>query len=181
MAALGMGVVYEKTHDRQSLRHPTCAQIRQALLDQYYYPQHRRLTEVVDQALARCGQCMIVDCHSFPALPLPYEADQDPDRPDVCIGTDPFHTPERLAAAAVDAFAKAGFSTALNRPFGGAIVPAKHMGRNPAVASIMIEVNRRLYMDETTGRPLPEFETVRHRLSDGLIAIAAAASERRVV
>ena len=42
--------------------------------------------------------CLIIDGHSFPALPLPYELNQRAFRPDFCIGTDDFHTPEELVA-----------------------------------------------------------------------------------
>jgi hypothetical protein len=42
----------------------------------------------------------------------------------------------------------------VNRPFSGSIVPANNFDKNKRVFSVMIEVNRRLYMDETTGENL---------------------------
>ena len=42
--------------------------------------------------------CLIVDGHSFPALPLQYELQQTAFRPDFCLSTDEFHTPEELVA-----------------------------------------------------------------------------------
>jgi hypothetical protein len=42
------------------------------------------------------GKVVIVDLHSFPTLPLPYGLDPSALRPGVCIGTDPFHTPDEL-------------------------------------------------------------------------------------
>jgi N-formylglutamate amidohydrolase len=40
-----------------------------------------------------------------------------------------------------------GYSVEINAPYQGTIVPAKHYKKDPNVHSIMIEVNRRLYMD----------------------------------
>jgi len=168
MAARGMGAVYERTSDSRPLRDKPSADERRMLIDRYYRPHHTRLNGAVDRSLARHGRCLIVDGHSFPSRPLPYEDDQDPDRPEICIGTDDFHTPEHLAGEAVAIFERAGFRTAVNRPFAGTIVPMAHYRRDPAVASIMVEVNRGLYMDEATGARLPVFEDLRRRLGDGL-------------
>ncbi len=174
MAAKGDGVVYEKTADLEPLRNKPGAEERKALIDRYYRPHHRRLTLAVEQALTLFRCALIIDCHSFPSLPLPYEDDQDPDRPEICIGTDSYHTPGRLAAEAAAIFEKAGFRVALNRPFSGTIVPMKHYRREPAVSSIMIELNRGLYMDEKTGVPLPQFEILRQRLAGCLMGLAPA-------
>ncbi|MCP3404077.1 N-formylglutamate amidohydrolase [Bradyrhizobium sp. CCGB01] len=52
------------------------------------------------------------------------------------------HVRDELVAAA----SAAGFSVLIDRPFAGALVPAKHYQREPRVQAVMIEVNRRLYM-----------------------------------
>ena len=45
------------------------------------------------------NKVLIIDCHSFPKYPLPYELNQQTDRPEICIGTDSFHTSEKLRIA----------------------------------------------------------------------------------
>jgi len=158
MAAKGMGIIYVQTANGKTLRAQPGIEERARLINNYYQPHHKNLIAAVDSALAREGYCLIIDGHSFPENPLPYEADQKPGRPDICIGTDEFHTTEYLASEVGRIFEKAGFSVAFNRPFAGSIVPVKHHRITPAVKSIMIEVNRKLYMDETTGDKLSGFE-----------------------
>lgn len=165
MAARGMGAVYTRTSDGRPLRAQISPSHREQLLARYYRPHHSALSESVGAALATHGSCLLVDAHSFPSRPLPYEEDRDPDRPDVCIGTDPFHTQSSLRDAACEAFRTAGLGTAVNRPFSGALVPARFYARDQRVASIMIEVNRRLYMDEATGIRLGRFGTVKALVS----------------
>jgi hypothetical protein len=60
---------------------------------EWNYPHHARLTDAVDAALSEDGHCLIIDIHSFSSHPLPHEHDQDLDRPEICIGTDQFHSP----------------------------------------------------------------------------------------
>ena len=52
------------------------------------------MTEAVDESLSANDHCLIIDGHSFPALLLTYELEQTAFRPDFCLGTDDFHTPE---------------------------------------------------------------------------------------
>ena len=145
MEAVGMGAVYTRTSQQEPLRRPLSPQEHQALLDHYYHPHHARLTQAVEPG------CLIIDCHSFPGRALPYEDDQSLDRPDFCIGTDDFHTPPELAAVAVDFLESRGYTVAVNRPFAGTMVPARYYRRDTSVRSIMIEINRRLYMDDAEG------------------------------
>jgi len=151
MAGRGMGVIYTETSQRSPLREKLDDRTRGQLLDRFYRPHHARLTAAVDAALERHGHCLLIDCHSFPSKPLPYEVDQSASRPDICIGTDEFHTPPELAALALQLFRAEGFSVELNRPFAGALVPAKHYRTDPRVSGLMVEVNRRLYIDDATG------------------------------
>ncbi len=160
MAKVGMGVVYTKTSRGRQLRKTVTPEERAALIQKYYEPHHERLTSAVGEALDTHGHCMIIDCHSFPTLPQPYELDQRRDRPDICIGTDEYHTSEGLSGLAVEAFEEAGLRVELNRPFSGTIVPLAYYGKSEYVLSIMVEIRRGLYMDEVTGERLPEFERV---------------------
>jgi N-formylglutamate amidohydrolase len=160
MSRLGMGAVYLNTAFGAALRRPLMAAERERLLASYYRPHHRRLTAAVDRALASHGRALVLDAHSFPSAPLPYEPDQDPDRPGICLGTDPFHTPYPLQEAMLAAFCAAGQEVCINRPFAGALVPAGRYRRDPRVAALMIEVNRGIYLDEATGTRQPGFAAI---------------------
>ena len=92
--------------------------------------------------------CLIIDGHSFPALPLPYELNQTAFRPDFCLGTDDFHTSEELVARFEKILESCGYSTARDQPFNGTIVPKKHYRKDHRVQSLMIEINRWLYLGE---------------------------------
>ena len=62
--------------------------------------------------------------------------------------TDDFHTPEELAAKVEKILESFGHSTARDQPFSGTIVPMKHYRKDERVQSLMIEINRWLYLGE---------------------------------
>jgi N-formylglutamate amidohydrolase len=172
MSKVGMGVVYTRTCDGRPLRHSPTPSDREALLAAYYHPHHAALTDAVATAVGEHGRCLVVDCHSFPSFPLPYELDQRPERPDICIGTDPFHTPAGLADEVLECFQAYGYTVAINRPFAGALVPAAFYRRDANVAALMIEVNRALYMDEGTGAKSGRFDETRTAVAEVLARLA---------
>lgn len=150
MSQVGMGAVYTKTQDGRQLR-PFSAKRREAMLRLFYDPHHAKFAWAVNEMLQRFPRCLIIDVHSFPSKPLPYEPDQTLERPDICIGTDDYHTPLHMIDAALSFFASRGWSVCENSPFAGSIVPLPHYGKERRVASIMVEINRALVMDESTG------------------------------
>lgn len=171
MSARGMGVIYTRTSIGTPLRHAVEPAERERLLDTYYRPHHARLTDAVEARLQQAGACLIVDAHSFASNPLPYEVDQSPHRPDICLGTDDFHTPHSAMDWLADAFRSCGYSVELNRPYSGSMVPMRHYRLDARVASVMIEINRGIYMDEETGRKSERFNEVRThvaRILEGL-------------
>lgn len=160
MAAVGQGAIY--THTTDGVRFATLtAEERQRRLEEFYDPYHEGFTTLVADRLERFGLAVILDCHSFASRPLPSEPDQRPDRPDICIGTDAFHTPPGLAEVLVAGFEAEGFTVAVDSPFVGTLVPLEYLGRDPRVHSVMIEVRRGLYCDEATGSRNERFEAVR--------------------
>jgi N-formylglutamate deformylase len=82
MAARGMGAIHTRTSLGEVLRAPPDATSRQALLDRWYWPHHLKLERIVNDVAARSGVCLIIDCHSFPSVALPYEVDQTAHRAD---------------------------------------------------------------------------------------------------
>ena len=167
MASVGMGAVYTSCSDLSPLR-KVSEREREDVLKKYYDPHHSRFTEEVQKRLDTYGRCLIVDGHSFPAKPLPYELDQNPVRPDICIGTDPFHTPNDVKEQLLEYFERLGYNTKLNEPFAGSIVPMKYYGTDQRVSSVMIEINRGLYTN-TDGRPNSGFGEIRRAIKELLM------------
>jgi N-formylglutamate amidohydrolase len=172
MSQVGMGVIYERTSHGAPLRRAPTPRTRQRLVDAYYVPHHAALEAAVAKAVNQAGYCTLLDMHSFPSHPLPYELDQRPDRADICIGTDEFHTPARLADAFVRQFSAEGLTVAVNRPFKGTLVPMRYFQRNRLVMSIMVEVNRGLYLNEETGKAGGRFGAIQAMLAKVLTSLA---------
>ncbi|MCX7086385.1 MAG: N-formylglutamate amidohydrolase [Methylococcales bacterium] len=166
MVEKGMGVIYTRTANGEPLRKTLTAEDRQALIKQWYTPHHERLINVTQKTLEKHNKVLIIDAHSFPSVPLKYEYDQRLTRPDICIGTDAFHTPNKLAAVFIDTFEDAGFNTSLNEPFAGALVPMPYYHTDKRVSAVMIEVNRGLYLDENTGHPNIRFKEITRLLTE---------------
>ena len=113
---------------------------RQELLTTVLEPYARRFTKLVDQVLDPHQSAVIIDLHSFPQKALPYEIHGDDPRPEVCLGTDRFHTSPGLLRAAEGAFD--GYDTRRNTPFSGTFAPLRHYQRDDRVQSIMVEIRR---------------------------------------
>ena len=177
MAQRGMGVIYTTCSTGAPLRHPPTAAERAVLLARYYHPHHARLTSAVSEALDLHAYCLILDCHSFPAQSPAHELYHVDVRPDICLGTDAYHTPTWLTDAAREAFESKGHRVAIDAPYTGTIVPLAHLGSEPRVLSLMIEVNRGLYVNETTGMRLETFARHRSAIARAVRRITAVVAD----
>lgn len=167
MRAVGMGAVYTRTSHGRLLRHDG-PEAEKALLDKYFHPYAHAVAQLVGERLAVTGRAVILDVHSYPSTPLPYERHADGARPAVCLGTDPLHSPAWLIDAARAAFEPCG-EVAMNTPFAGCYVPLRYYGSNPDVAAIMIEIRRDTYLTEPAGQPtagMPDLIAALARLVD---------------
>lgn len=165
MSSKGMGVIYTKTSDGKKLKEPLSTAHREYLINTYYHHHHRQLANMVHSSLKTEKQPLIIDCHSFPGFPLPYEFEQNTERPDICIGTDDYHTPKMLTDMLIGKLKEYDLEVALNSPFSGSIVPMEFYKTEPRVHSVMIEVNRSLYMDEDTGFKNERFSDIKQTLT----------------
>lgn len=160
MARKGMGVIYTHSHNGDVIKKVPDGH-KDEILKKYYRYHHRKLTRSVASMLKTWNRALIIDCHSFSSVPFDCDRDQHPDRPDFCIGIDPFHTPYQLVDYAYSHFSANGkYSVDINTPFYGSIVPEKYYRKDSRVHSIMIEVNRSLYMDEQSLAKKPEFHDI---------------------
>ena len=145
MEVVGMGPVYTRTTDLHELRRPTARQ-RQHLLDRWFTPYADAMAALVGEVVDRHGRCTVVDVHSYPTRPLPYELWPRGPRPPLCIGTDEHHTPGRLADLVEEAANELAIPSARDTPFAGAYVPLDRYGTDERVTAVMLEVRRDQYL-----------------------------------
>ncbi|MCL2499095.1 MAG: N-formylglutamate amidohydrolase [Defluviitaleaceae bacterium] len=154
-AKKGNGFFYTNTLRGLPLRREDPA-LKHKVLTQIYDKHHEKLTRAVGEALREFGRCLIIDGHSFSDDPYLGE-----DLPDFCIGTDACHTPLALAETAVDFLRSFGYTVEVNRPFSGSIVPMAYYGKDKRVTTLMIEVNKRLYLEGATLTKSKDFDKIR--------------------
>ncbi|MFC0673179.1 N-formylglutamate amidohydrolase [Brachybacterium hainanense] len=146
--AVGMGVLYTHGSQRQVIREVATGE--RAGLMAFFDAHSARMTQLVEQALARHGTAVIIDVHSYHTYPEPHELYTEEPRPPLCIGYEAPHMTPALRDMVAAAFA--GFEQGDNQTFHGSYVPLPHYGRDARVQSVMLEIRRDQYMDERSGQ-----------------------------
>jgi len=113
--------------------------------------------EVSKQMMHAGDGLLLIDCHSFSALPNLLNS--NPPDTDICIGFNDDDTcpDEETLRCIVRHFSRRGYKVGLNNPFSNSktfSVPIKYH-------SVMIEVNKRLYMNEQTQQRTKGYYTLR--------------------
>lgn len=145
MYKFGRGFYYTKTDGGDVLR-ISDENHKQIIYKKYYLPHHNQLRKMVEDKLNSIGFAIIVDCHSFSNTPFKTDLDKENDRPDICIGVDDFHTPKDWLYEIKKSFENNGLVVKVNSPYSGTIIPIEYYKQNENVMSIMIEINKRVYM-----------------------------------
>ena len=140
-ARYGLGLVPSRTHRHGALwRRPIDRDELNRRVEQVHRPYHRALAEALEALRARHGEALLLDCHSMPSRrQAPAE---------IVIG-DRHGTSAAswVSAEAVRLVRAAGFRAALNDPYAGGAIVARH-GRPPdGVHALQLEIDRSLYLD----------------------------------
>jgi N-formylglutamate amidohydrolase len=124
-------------------------------IETIYKPYHAALRRLIARTHVRYGRAILIDCHSMPGN---VRVAGSGVRPDIIIG-DRYGTSASadLSRAATTLLEDLGFTVTRNKPYAGGFI-TEHYGR-PArgLHALQIEVNRGLYVDETTLEKKPEF------------------------
>jgi len=134
-------------------------------LDLVWRPYHRELAAIVDRKRARFGIAIVLAAHSMPSIdrgPRRDNIESVRSRADVVPGTRGRRSAAGRFIDAVEEHAVGqGWTVRHDDPYAGGFT-TQHYGR-PAdgVHAVQVELSRRLYVDETTLRPLQSFGAVR--------------------
>lgn len=133
--------------------------VAQARLEEVHAPYHRALEELMDRAAERFGFAVLIDCHSMPSRRailddgLNSRHGSESAEPDIVLG-DRFGSscaPE-LRLAMARHFRDRGYRVIRNQPYAGGYCTEAHGRPADARHAIQLEINRRLYLHEASGR-----------------------------
>lgn len=144
MYQFGRGFYYTHTDNGDILRYFD-KDVKETIWDEFYARHHRHLNQMIEQCLDEVGFATIIDCHSFSNIPFKTDLNQNLNRPDICIGTNS-STPSWLLNMVESFFRLNSYTIGINFPYSGTIVPKSYENLS-TVNSIMIEINRDLYME----------------------------------
>jgi N-formylglutamate deformylase len=139
MNKVGMGFAYTHSHDQKLIR--KISNII-PILD-IYNNHHILLNNKTKKILDNHQEVLILDIHSFSDKPLPYELYKDLKRPDICIGTDDFHSDKKNVDKLIYKIKEMEFSYSINEPFKGCIIPSEYYLKDNRVKGIMLEFNKK--------------------------------------
>ena len=144
MERYGMGFCYEKAYDGTVIK-VISEELKEKTL-RWYWEHHNR----VDRLCESHAHTLLFDMHSYSDDIVPADfLQRGRATPDVCIGTDSRFTPKWLFEIVESRFREAGFSTCKNYPYSGCYVPNSAMAGRSDCVSIMLEFNKRIYLDES--------------------------------
>jgi len=148
----GLGTVPRVVAENQPIySSPPSLDEAMARIENVYRPYHETLRSLIAETVVKFGYCVLVDCHSMPSM----GGQKDPKaRPDIIIG-DRYGTScnGAISRELIRSFSDRGYSVLRNKPYAGGFI-TEHYGRPlKGLHSVQIEINRALYIDETTLRP----------------------------
>jgi len=137
-----LGPVYDRKLSAEEIR---------KRIDTCWTPYHAALRETLDRLHETHGQVVHVNCHSMASMGDRTTEDGAVPRPDFVIGDrDGSTCAPALTDCVVETLRGLGYSVAVNDPYKGFELVRRHGRPQEGRHSIQIEINRKLYMDETT-------------------------------
>lgn len=167
---LGKGLIWRCTDDGRPIydRQLSVAEGQQRIA-QCWVPYHDAVARAIDEAHARHGYSIHINCHSMPSVAASH-ATLHPGlaHADFVIGDRDGSTSSPALSRRICDFLKArGYDVEYNHPYKGVELVRRYGKPEQDRHSIQIEINRRIYMDEETlAISQPGFDRLKKDLRD---------------
>jgi N-formylglutamate deformylase len=150
---LGKGLIWKLTDEGLPIYDRLLAvdEVR-ARIDHCWRPYHAAVARAIDDAHARHGYSIHINCHSMPAIAGSHATDfPGLAHADFVIGDRDGSTADPALSQKICEHLRAhGYSVDYNHPYKGVELVRRHGRPAENRHSIQVEINRKLYMDETT-------------------------------
>lgn len=168
--AAGLGTIARVVTNGEAI-YPDKLPVAEALkrLADCYDPYHAALEDLIAVTRDRFGYCLLIDCHSMPSIGGPMDRDSGNNRVDFVLG-DRFgkSCAQILIDRVEDFLAGRGHVVKRNNPYAGGFITRHYGAPRRRVHALQIEINRAIYMDESTVSRTPGMAALKETL-DGLL------------
>lgn len=136
-------------------------------IERCYHPYHQALGALIVRARARHGYALHLNCHSMQSVShRMHEEGAGVPRPDFIVSDREGRTCAPAMVETVrDHLTGLGYRVEVNTLFKGAEIVRRHGRPDEGCHSLQIEINRALYMDETTLEQVDGFATLKPHLT----------------
>ncbi len=177
---LGKGLVWRTTDDGVPIyaRVLSVAEVQRRIA-QCWKPYHAAVAEAIDAAHAAHGFSLHINCHSMPAVAASHATEFPGEaHADFVVGNRDHTTSSAGLAELVCAHLRGrGHDVALNHPYKGVELVRRHGDPARNRHSLQLEINRKLYMNESTLALNPGFEPLKETLRS-LVALLLSVDPR---
>jgi len=129
---------------------------------EYFDNHHKVLNHLTNGKLERYKKCTIIDCHSFSNER--YWFHENISLLDICIGFEPNHTDDILVEKIKSQFSN--YNVEINQPYKGSLVPTNYWNKDFRVKSVMIKINKKLYLQDDNITKNSNFELINHKINN---------------
>lgn len=160
-AKLGLGTIARIVSEEADI-YPGKINISEALIriETLYHPYHAALENKLNELFQKFGSVLLVDCHSMPAKPFE-DNTASATKADIVLGNNFNRSCNASITDLADyLFAKMGYKVERNYPYAGGFITQKYGHAKSPQQSIQIEINRSLYMNESSMEIHSGFETL---------------------
>jgi N-formylglutamate deformylase len=177
----GLGLLKSKTRYGEPVQErkltPTEVTLR---LDRYYRPYHAELRGVIDGLKRDFGFVYQLSCHCMSAIGAPTHVDAGRERADFCLGnlanvdgqSATKTASEEFVRFLADTIKSLGYSCTVNYPYGGGELIGRYGAPDQGVQSVLVEINKKLFMDVETFKPSEGFDKLQSDIGRVLSAVA---------
>lgn len=139
------------THEEVLIERPMSLELHQQIVAQYYQPFHDGVKALGVEKKAYAQQVFHLDLHSMPSVGTRLHSDPGEQRAEVVISD--YHGKSSIPEykdIVMKAYQEAGFQVSYNWPYVGGGITQLYGQPENGHNTIQVELNRALYMDETT-------------------------------
>ena len=153
------GLYWRLTTDGYSLlKKPLDRDRHNIIMEKYYYPFFKQIDRIYTSFRSQNAKMIYhLDLHSMPSKGTSAHRDPSGTRADIVICTvDGQTATKKWTKQVIAAYQDQNLSVKLNHPYKGGSIVQKYGRLDKGSQACMIEINRKLYMDEVTKQWLPK-------------------------